>query len=66
MLEIISLLTICLVVVLLCNCTFNLCSHFWDCNKKEKKREINNNIDIPIVVVNPDGNIYIGTILDDH
>ena len=65
MFEIVSLLSICLVVVLLCNCIFNLCSHFCDCDKKEDPPEINCDIDIPIVVVNPNGNIHLGMILDE-
>lgn len=65
MLEIISLLIICLVVVLLCNCTFNLCSHFCDCDKKKQKSEINSDIDIPVIVINPNGNLYVGTKLDN-
>ena len=66
MFEIISLLTICLVVVLLCNCIFNLCSHFCNCNEKDKKEDVSSDINIPVIVVNPNGNLYIGTKLDDN
>ena len=65
MFEIVSLLSICLVVVLLCNCIFNLCSHFCNCNEKETPLEIKGDIDIPIIVVNPNGNLYVGTKLDE-
>ena len=65
MFEILSLLTICLVVVLLCNCIFNLCSHFCNCDEKKDLPEIKGDIDIPIIVVNPNGNVCIGTLLDN-
>ena len=65
MFEIVSLLSICLVVVLLCNCIFNLCSHFCNCDEKKDPPEIKGDIDIPIIVVNPNGNVCIGTLLDD-
>ena len=35
MFEVVSLLSICLVIVLLCNCIFNLCSHFYNCDEKK-------------------------------
>tara|TARA_B100000073_G_scaffold348097_1_gene365034 strand:+ start:1409 stop:1612 length:204 start_codon:yes stop_codon:yes gene_type:complete len=67
MIELISLLTICLVVVLLCNCIFNLCSHFCDYDKKEKpEQEIKYEPDIPVIVVNPNGNLYVGRKLDNY
>lgn len=67
MFEIVSLLSICLVVVLLCNCVFNLCSHFCNCDEKvkENSQDVKDDIDIPIVVVNPNGNIHLGMILDE-